>query len=319
MSAESFIPPFSLSEFILGPWRDMPTESFWIFLMGVIVCTACGLVGAFIVLRRMALVGDAISHSLLPGIVIAFLLTASRDPFIMMGGAVVAGLATVVFIEAVHRHSRIKPDAAIGIVFTALFAVGVILISLYAGQVHIDADCVLYGNIEFVTFGHWVGPGEFGLAPEPVVQMAGVLLVVVILLLVFYKELLVTSFDPGLANSLGIPTGVYHYGLMIMLSLVIVSAFESVGAILVIAMLIFPATTGNLFSDRLPVVLWLCPVFSVFYALGGLHLALWLNCSIAGAMVVAASLLFGFAWFFAPHKGLINRWLRPDAEELAEG
>lgn len=307
-------PPFDFYRVFVEPWAVNHTTTVWIVLMGFLVTGACGLVGNFLILRRLALVGDAISHSLLPGIAVAFLFTASRATAPMVIGAVIAGILTTVFIEYIHKKSRVKTDAAIGIVFTTFFAVGVILISVFADKVDLDLDCVLYGEINYVPLEASVVIAGFNLGPGPVVQMAGVLLGLGLLVGLFYKELLLTSFDPGLAASLGINTGVFHYGLMGVLALVIVASFESVGAILVIAMLIFPGATASLLSDRLPRLIILSLIFSGFYSLLGFHLAVWLNCSIAGAMVVAASFIFTLVWIFSPRKGLIRFFLKRKLE-----
>jgi len=302
------IPEFDLEEMVVAPWTAEFDPFGWILLMGFLVAFTCGLVGNFIVARRMALVGDAISHSLLPGIVLAFMLTASLAIPVMLVGAMVAGVATTVLIEIIHKNSRVKTDAALGIVFSLFFAVGVILINLYTSEVHFDAECVLYGEIEYLTLAERISLGLVEV-PLPIVWMLGVGLVVVGLVVLLYKELLVTSFDPGLARSLGIPVGVYHYGLMAVLSVVIVSAFEAVGVILVIAMLIFPATTAAMLSNRLPVMLAMSLCLAAVYAVGGLHLALILDSNIAGSMVVVAGSLFGLVWLFSPQRGLLVRWV----------
>ena len=300
------IPPFDVVSFIKAPWGEAGESSLWIVVMGFLVNAACGLVGSFLVLRRMALVGDAISHSLLPGIAVAFLLSTSRSSGLMMAGAVGAGLLAVWLIEFIHRNTRVKPDAALGVTFTTLFSIGVILVALYADQVDLDLECVLYGEIGFVYFAD-----SFALwgieVPVPVLRMAATLFGLLVLLLLFFKEALVSSFDPVLATSLGIPARWVHYGLMLTLSVVIVFSFESVGAILVIAMLILPCVTGSLLSDRLVHILLMSVAFSALYALAGLHLATWLNCSPAGAMVVAGFLIFCLAWIFSPRRGLLTQ------------
>jgi manganese/zinc/iron transport system permease protein len=155
------------------------------------------------------------------------------------------------------------------------------------------------------------------LGPEPVVRMAAVAVLTAVLIVLFYKELLVTSFDPALARSLGINSGVMHYALMSMLSVVVVSAFESVGAILVIAMLILPGATASLLSRRLPIILMLTVGHAMLSSLLGIHLAVWLQCSVAAAMVVMGTVLYTLAWFFAPHEGLVARWFRPRLLEPA--
>jgi len=308
------IPPFNFADVVLAPWQggfsaESPASpiGFWQVLMGFLVASACGLVGNYLMLRRMALVGDAISHSVLPGIAIAFLLSGSRNSFAMFVGALLAGVVTTVIIEAIHRNSRIKQDAAIGIAFTTLFAIGVILISVFAGQVDLDQECVLYGEIGSVPLEESTMIGGHAIGPAALVRMAGVLAGTIFLIVLFYKELLVSSFDPGLASSMGISATVMHYGLMSWLSVVVVSAFESVGAILVIAMLILPGATARLLSNRLGVMMVLTVVHCAIASLVGVHLAYWLNCSMAAAIVVAATALFVIAWLFSPTQGLIRR------------
>ena len=307
----TFIPPFDVQRVLVSPWTTDLASYGWIALMGFFVTTACGLVGNYLILRRMALVGDAISHSVLPGLVVAYLLAGTRHSTVMFAGALVAGLLTTVLIEVIHKKSRVKQDAAIGITFSSLFAIGVILISHFASKVDLDQECVLYGEIGNIPLdGPYVQLGSLVLGPPTMVRMAVVTLVVVLLIAVFYKELLVSSFDPGLAFSLGINATVVHYSLMSMLSVVVVSAFESVGAILVIAMLILPGATASLISHRLPVIFLLTVLHAALSSVLGVHLALWLECSIAGAMVVMAAVLFVLAWIFSPTQGLLRRWLR---------
>ncbi|MDQ3626186.1 MAG: metal ABC transporter permease [Verrucomicrobiota bacterium] len=303
------IPQFDFTRVFVAPWTEGAASFIWIALMGFFVATACGLIGNYLILRRMALVGDAISHSILPGIAIAFLLANSRNTWVMFVGALAAGILTTVIIDVIHKRSRVKQDAAIGIAFSTLFAIGVIPISLYADKVDLDQECVLYGEIAFVPLAPLVQLGGFSFGPEPVLRMGIVMLLTGLLIVLFYKELLVSSFDPGLAASLGISAAVMHYALMSMLSVVVVSAFESVGAILVIAMLILPGATASLLSHRLPVVLALSVVHGALSSLLGIHVAVWLECSMAAAMVVMGAVLFILAWIFSPREGLIARWL----------
>ena len=313
---ERFIPEFDWQTVFVQPWTEFGANSLWITLMGFLVSCCCGLVGCFVILRRMALVGDAISHSLLPGITLAFLITQSRATLPMMIGAMAAGILTVALIEAIRYSSRIKPDAAIGIVFSSLFAVGVILISLFADKVDLDAECVLYGELGFVALQEVATLGGVEIGPEPVVRMAIITLVAIGLILASYKEMLVTSFDAGLAASLGINPNRYQYGLTLFLSIVIVSSFESVGVVLVIAMIIFPGATALMLTDRLSTALRLSAVFSVLYAFLGFHLATWLAASIAGSMTVIAGLLFGFVWFFAPRRGIAWKLAKRESARL---
>ena len=297
------IPPFDFQRVFVDPWTTGLNPYGWMTLMAFLVTATCGLIGNYLILRRMALVGDAISHSVLPGLAVAYLLTSELTLPVMMLGALGAGLLTTVLIEFIHTRSRIKSDAAIGITFCTLFALGVVLINVFASRVHLDADCVLYGDLSYLS-----REGD-ELAPRAVTIMGGVGIAVAILIVVFYKELLVSSFDAMLAASLGFAPKLIHLALMAVLSIVIVSAFESVGAILVIATLILPGATAQLLSTRLPVCLWLSVVHAALSAVLGLHLGLWLNCSIAAAVVVAGMGLFVLAWVFAPG-GLLGKWRR---------
>lgn len=311
---ETLIPAFDFQQHIVAPWGENVALFGWIALMGFLVTSACGLIGNYLILRRMALVGDAISHSVLPGIAIAFLMAQSRQSGVMFLGALAAGITTTLLIEVIHQRSRVKQDSAIGIVFSTLFAIGVILISLYAGQIDLDADCVLYGEISFVPLEPMFTLGGKEIAPQPVMIMGGVTLAIAVLILLFYKELLVSSFDSGLAASLGIRPAVMHYSLMCALSVVVVSAFQSVGAILVIAMLILPGATAYLLTHRLPMMMALSLVHSAISAVVGMHLGIWLDCSIAAAMVVAGGILFVLAWIFSPSQGLLQRFRRQRLE-----
>jgi manganese/zinc/iron transport system permease protein len=307
---KDLLPSFDFQHVFVMPWTSGLSSYGWSMLMGFFVASACGLIGNYLILRRMALVGDAISHSVLPGIAIAFLVAKSRGSLAMFLGALVAGIVTTILIEIIHKKSRVKQDAAIGITFSSLFAIGVILISLYASRVDLDQECVLYGEIGNVWIDTPVTIGGVALGPTTVVRMGAVALVTALLILLFYKELLVSSFDAGLAFSLGINATVVHYALMCMLSVIVVSAFESVGAILVIAMLILPGATASLISNRLPVILGLTVGHAALSSVLGVHLALGLECSIAGAMVVMGTAFFVLAWIFSPTQGLLRRWLR---------
>ena len=198
----NLIPSFEWHRVIVQPWAaDFPI-TLWIVLMGFFVTAACGLVGNFLLLRRMALVGDAISHSILPGLVVAFIIFKSATTWVAFTGALAAGILTVLIIEFIHRQSRVKPDAAICIAFTTLFAIGVVLMSMLesTGSFHIDADCVLYGEIAFVPLEPPVVWNGYELGPPSALRMALVLTAVAGAIAVFYKELLVTSFDPGIGE-----------------------------------------------------------------------------------------------------------------------
>lgn len=287
-----------LYKIFIAPWTDNFQTTFPIFIMGTLVAATCGLTGVFIILRRMALVGDAISHSLLAGIVIGFLIAGTRATSTIFIGAIAIGILTVLLIEYIHQNTLIKPDAAIGIVFTSLFAIGVILMTLFADNVDLDLECVLYGEIGFVPLEKPFLIGSINLGPYPIIRMLGICLLVVILLIIFYKEMLITTFDPALASCLGFQPKIFQYGLVIVLSLVIVCAFRSVGAILVVAMLLFPGANALLLSKNLKTVLVLTLGLALIYSFGGIHLATWLDASIAGSMTTVAVICFVLTLFF---------------------
>ena len=296
----------SFYQIFIEPWERHASAYWPILAMAFLVTAACGLVGNYLVLRRISLVGDAISHSVLPGIAIAFILTGSRSEAPMFIGALVAGVITTLIIEVLHSRTRIKQDAAIGITFSTMFAIGVILISLHGSHTDLDLDCVLFGKLDFLSTKEKIIIG----LPGVVITMGTVALIVGIMILLFYKELLVSSFDPNLAATIGISPRLVHYLLMCILSVVVVSAFSSVGAILVIAMLILPAATSYLLTDRLQVMMLFTLLHSFMSSISGVHLAVALKIPTAPATVVCGMMFFLMAWIFSPTHGLIRIWLR---------
>lgn len=273
-------------------------DAFWIILTGSLVAVSCSLLGSFLILRQMAMIGDAISHAVLPGIVLAFLWSGSRETVPMLLGAAVLGVVTTFIIELLYRRARLQSDAAIGITFTWLFALGIIMISLFAGQVDLDQDCVLYGEIAYVPLDLWITGTGLNLGPRTVWIMGGALLVIITFVAVGYKGLQITTFNPEYAASIGISTALWHYLLMGAVSMTTVLSFESVGAILVVAFLVVPAAAAYLLTERLPRMLALSAAFGMVSAGGGYALAVWLDGSIAGAMSVVAGVLFAGALAF---------------------
>ncbi len=324
MNMPPLIPPFDFQTHVLGPWSspEIAAGTFWTMATCSLVAICCGLLGCFLIVQGLALIGDAISHTVLLGIVVAFLLTGQFSGMAMLIGAGLTGIVTALLIEFIHRSSRIKQDAAIGIVFTSLFALGVILLNTMASHQHIDADCVLFGDLEFAMFDT---TKIFGVAiPRSAVQLTLVTAVVASVIALFYKELLVSAFDPQLAAVLGLKPRLVRYGLMGLLSLAVVSSFQAVGAILVVAMMIAPPATAYLLTDRLPKMLLLTVVAGVISAIVGVHVAFWLNAATAGAMVCVACGLFTLAFLFSPRHGLavgaLRRFRRDDpplADELS--
>lgn len=284
-------------------------STFWIILTACLASTACALAGSFLVLRKQAMLSDAISHAVLPGIAIAFLLTASRNTLPMLLGAGAFGLLTVWLTEQLQRRGRLRNDASMGIVFTTLFAIGVIIITLFAGQVDLDQECILYGEIAYVPWDLWMLNG-LSVGPRPVWILGFVVLLNLSFIIFFYKELKVYAFDPDLAVSLGMPVVLVHYSLMGTVSFSTIAAFESVGAILVVALIIVPPAAAYLWVQRLSHMLMLAVAFGIFSSISGYYLALFTNSSIAGAIAVMTGFLFSIALVLNPNDGMLWRGMR---------
>lgn len=284
--------------------------------IAIVTAVACALLGTFLVLRRTALVADAISHSILVGIAVGFLATGSVTSPLLILFATAAGVLTVVLVETLTRTRRVREDAAIGLVFPALFAIGVILISRYADGVHLDLDAVLLGELAFAPFDRVVAFGwDFG--PVSLVAMSSILVAIVVLLTLFWKELKVATFDPGLALAVGLAPALVHYGLMTMVSVTAVGAFNAVGSILVVALVVAPPAAAYLLTDRLGVMLGLAAAIGAACALGGYWLSYALDASIAGCMACACGVAFVLAWLGSPRRGLLAMW-RTHARQRVE-
>ncbi|KAA3438048.1 metal ABC transporter permease [Rufibacter hautae] len=291
----------------------MNIDAFWIILTGALVAICCSLLGCFLILRRMAMVGDAISHAVLPGIVLAFLFSGSREVWTMLIGAALLGVACTFLIEFFHKKARVQADASIGVTFTTLFALGIILISVYAGKVDLDQDCVLYGEIAYVPLDIWLTESGLNMGPRTVWIIGGVLVLLLLFITVFYKQLYLTSFDPAFATAIGLSTTLWYYLLMGAVSLTTVAAFESVGAILVVALMVGPPATAYLLTDDLKKMLVLSALAGTIASAAGFYLALWLNGSVAGAISVIIGLQFLLAFVFSPSHGLLAKRRQPIA------
>lgn len=262
----------------------------WILATASLVAISCAMVGVFLVLRRMSLLGDAISHSVLLGIVLAYLIAGSRSVVAMMIGATLIGLLTAWLSNALHRVSKLQTDASIGIIFTWFFALGVILISIYAGQVDLDQECVLYGEIAFVPFDTVVWGGQ-ELGPRALWIIGGVFLVNLFLIILAFERFKLVAFHPALALSLGVSVSFWHYLLMTMVSLTTVASFDAVGAILVVALLVIPASSAYLLASSLKSMLWIAAGYAQASVLLGYAVAVWLDSSIAASIAVMAGVL----------------------------
>lgn len=274
-------------------------EAFYIILTGSVIAISCGLLGSFLILRKMAMVGDAISHSVLPGIVIAFLISGSRDSIPMLIGAAAVGVLTTLLIDVLHKKAGLQEDASIGVTFTWLFAIGVILITVFTNQVDLDQECVLFGEIAYVPLDLIYSSSGLSLGPRALWISAGLLLLILGFVIFGFKGMYLTSFNVDYAKSLGISTAFWHFTFMSLVSLTTVVSFESVGAILVVALLITPAASAYLLTGKLKTMLGLASLFGVLSAIGGYYLASQLNGSIAGAMATMAGFLFLLAFIIS--------------------
>ncbi|HSM56660.1 MAG TPA: metal ABC transporter permease [Candidatus Sulfomarinibacteraceae bacterium] len=273
-------------------------------LIAAVAAVACALPGVFLVLRQMAMMSDAISHTVLLGIVIGFFLVGDINSPLLIVGAALMGVITVSLVELLNRTRLVKEDAAIGLVFPALFSVAVILISRYAGDVHLDEDAVLLGELAFAPFERFELAG-LDLGPVALYVMGAILVLNLLFITVFYKELKLATFDPGLAAALGFSPGLIHYGLMATVSVTAVGAFDTVGSILVVALMVAPPVSAYLLTDRLPKMLGLSVVFAVGGAISGYWLAHWLDANIAGSMATMFGVIFGLVFLLAPERGLV--------------
>lgn len=298
-------------------WYAMDT---WIVVVGALAATACALLGNFLVLRKMSMMGDAISHAVLPGLAIAFLLTGARASFTMFIAAAIVGVLTAVFTQWISRFGKVDEGASMGIVFTSLFALGLLLIVQAADHVDLDPSCVLYGAIELTPLDVVWRPELFGTTlelPRAALVLAGVTLLNLGFILAFFKELRISSFDPELATTMGISSNLMHYLLMTLVAVTTVAAFEAVGSTIVIAMLIVPAATAHLLTDRLWLMVLLSTVFAVASAVLGHLSALivpgWFgfaDTSTSGMMAVMAGLLFLVTVLAAPRYGVLVKRFR---------
>jgi len=280
---------------------------------GILATLTCGLIGTFLVLRKQSLLGDALSHSVLPGIVIGFLLTGLKSIIVIFLGALISALFAGIMIELIHQMGRIERGAAMGVVFTSLFALGVLLLEQSSARsADLDPDCVLYGQLEQIM---WLAPKEIGdllkwqiwfTLPRQIYMLFTVFFVVTICVGVFFKELKLIAFDPDYAKVVGFKYYIYNYGLMFLTSIAIVASFETVGSILVIALLICPAAIMRLLTSSYLLQFWgtlgMCLLISILGYSGAVFFPLSIDASdtinVAGAMSVVCGLLMFFAFLY---------------------
>lgn len=263
-------------------------------LASIMVGTLCAVVGTYVVLRGMAFLGDALAHAILPGVAIAYLLGTN-----MLWGALVMGLVTAVGIGYVSRRGQVKEDTAIGVIFAASLALGVAILSTMQNY-SVDLTHILFGDV-------------LGVSTSDLWLTAGLGLLVLLVVVFLYKELLVISFDPILAATLRLPLSRLQYLLLILIALTIVVSLQTVGAALMVAMLVTPAATAYLLTRRLWHMMIVGAVVGVLSSVAGLYLSFYVNIASGAAVVLVCTALFILAFLFAPRQGVVWSWLRKDA------
>ena len=259
-------------------------------LTSVMVGIICGVIGCFIILRGMALMGDAISHAVLPGVAISYMLGVN-----FFFGAVISGVITAIAIGFVSQNSRIKHDTSIGIMFTAAFASGIIIITMLKSST--DLYHILFGNVLAVRSSDmWI--------------TLGISLIVLGAVYLFYKELLVTSFDPTMGAAYGLPVRFIHYFLMTLLTMVTVASLQTVGIVLVVAMLITPAAAAYLLTERLWMMIFLASGIGVISSITGLYFSFTYNLASGATIVISSTAIFILVFLFSPKHGLIWKTLK---------
>lgn len=283
----------------------MTSAQIEIQIIACLVAIACAIPGVFLVLRKMSLISDAISHAILPGIVVGFFITQDLSSPILIVLAALTGVLTVFLVEFIQKTGLVKEDTAIGLIFPVLFSIGVILIAQNANDVHLDIDAVLLGELAFAPFDRLELYG-MDVGPKSMWVIGVILLLTLSLLIAFFKELKVSTFDVGLASALGFSPVILHYGLMTVASITTVGAFDAVGAILVVALTIAPAATAYLLTKDLKIMLIYSIICGVFSALSGYWLAYFLDASIAGSIASVLGIVFLIVFLFAPSTGMIS-------------
>lgn len=264
-------------------------------LIAILISVACSLLGVFLVLRSMSMLTDAISHTVLLGIVLSFFITHKLDSPLLIIGAILVGLLTVYLVELITDTNLVKEDAAIGIVLSVLFSIAVILISKYTANIHLDIDTVLLGEIAFAPF-HRVEIFGFKIV-SGIINGLSILILNLLFITIFFKELKLSIFDRAMALTLGLFPEVFHYLLMSLVSLTAVISFNIVGATLMISFIVGPATAAYMISRNLKMMLVYSSLIGAISSILGYHLAVFLDVSISGSIAVVIGIIFFIVLF----------------------
>lgn len=284
-------------------------------IIAIIVAVACSLPGVFLVLRKMSMMSDAITHTILLGIVIGFFIVNDLSSPVLIIGAALMGVLTVFLTEMLNSTKLVSEDSAIGIVFPLLFSIAIIIISRYAGSVHLDTDSVLLGELAFAPFNRMVVFGR-DIGAKAIYSMGTILLINLLFVIIFFKELKIVTFDQSLAAVLGFYPSFIHYTLMTIVSITAVGAFESVGSILVIAFMIGSPVTAYLLTDDLKNMLILSGLVGGINGILGYQMASLFDVSIAGSMAVTTGIIFFLVFIFSPSRGLVTALKRRKRQKL---
>jgi manganese/zinc/iron transport system permease protein len=291
------------------------TSALVIITTGILIASACALLGTFLVLRKMAMMSDAISHAVLPGLVLGYFLAQGPNLLAGFAGAALAAVITVAVVEALQNTRKVGGESAIGIVFPAMFALGTFLISKFFANVHLDTDAVLFGNIEFASLDI-LEIGGVNLGPQSLWVGGFILLLNLAFVGLFFKELKLATFDPGLAAALGFSPTLIHYALMTMISVTTVGSFTAVGSVLVVALIIVPAAAAYLLTDDLKTMIVYAVGIGAASAIVGFLVALALDASVAGSMATMTGVCFAAALLFSPLHGLVAKARRLERQRL---
>lgn len=286
-----------------------------ILTIAILTAISTSILGVFLVIRKMSMMTDAISHTVLLGIVFGFMIVGNLNSPLLIISATLMGVLTTYLIELLVKSKKTTEDAATGVVFPLLFSIAVIIISLSFRDVHLDVDAVLLGNLEFAIFDQWIVGGN-AIGPKSLYIMLFVLILNITLVTIFYKELKIVSFDSALATVVGISPVIIHYGLMFLVSLTSVTAFNAVGSILVIAMMVGPAATALLFTNDLFKTLLTAVGIGIFNAVTGYFAALYFDVVISGSIATVTFLTFFVVFMFNYKNGVIAKIIKRQQQKV---
>lgn len=274
-------------------------------LISIVISLACCICGSFLVLRKMSMTTDAISHTVILGIVLAFFITNNLNSPLLIIGASIIGVLTVWLIETIKKTKKVNEDSSIAVVYPFLFSIAVILISLYAKNVHLDTGSVFLGELVFTPFNRI---NIFGIDIGPAALYVGLIVLIlnIIFILIFYKQLKLSTFDPLLATFIGFSPTIIHYLFVTIVSITAVGSFEVVGSVLVVSFMIVPPSTAYLITNKLKNMILLSVVFTIISNLIGFQIAYILDVSISGMIAFVSGIIFFIVFCFAPKKGLIS-------------